>query len=216
MMCMFMRHHWQHWHCIDAVEIDRAVVSVAKSSFGFQETKDRLDVHIEDGVKFLCENVKEDNFYDVVFIDCNASDAMESPMAFPPATFLQKSFLKMLRRRCKGIVVMNVSCRSPSVYASTLERMRSYFGTVKELRLQTQTLNRLVVMSGDSDLNALSFESFCDTTTITSSSKKSWSDEMNSELSRLVSGIDDKTERGDTKRKKKKKKKKKSKKKNRK
>ena len=149
MMCMFMRQHWQHWQRLDAVEIDRAVVSVAKSSFGFQETKDRLVVHVEDGVKYLNENVKEEKFYDVIFIDCNASDAMESPMAFPPASFLTKSFLKMLKRKCKGIVVMNVSCRSPSVYVkmftrfiksnahtlehnrynSTLERIRSYFGT---------------------------------------------------------------------------------------
>ena len=66
-------------------------------------------------------------------------------------------------------------------------------------------------MSGDSDLSALSFESFCDTTTITS---KTWSDEMNSELSRLVSGIDEREDTTNTKRKKKKKKKKKSKKKN--
>ena len=47
---------------------------------------------MEDGVKYLNEKIKEENFYDVIFIDCNASDAMESPMAFPPASFLTKSF----------------------------------------------------------------------------------------------------------------------------
>jgi len=190
MMCMFMRHHWKHWNCVDAVEIDRAVVGVAKSSFGFQETKDRLVVHVEDGVKFLCEDVKQDSFYDVIFIDCNASDALESPMAFPPAAFLTKSFLKTLRRKCRGIVVMNVSCRSSTVYASTLERMRSYFPSVRELSLKTQTLNRLVVMSvvdvnNDDDEN--SFEKFCLSTS--AASKEKWSNEMNLELKRLVSGI---------------------------
>ena len=63
-------------------------------------------------MKYLNENVKEEKFYDVIFIDCNASDAMESPWPFS-ASFLTKSFLKMLKRKCKGIVVMNVSCRSP-------------------------------------------------------------------------------------------------------
>ena len=80
-------------------------------------------------------------------------------------------------------------------------------GTVKELRLQTQTLNRLVVM-GDDELNSLSFETFRSSTT----SSKTWSDEMNMELTRLVSGIggtedDTKTKKKRRKRKKKKKKK---------
>ena len=80
-------------------------------------------------------------------------------------------------------------------------------GTVKELRLQTQTLNRLVVM-GDDELNSLSFETFRSSTT----SSKTWSDEMNMELTRLVSGIGGGTE-DDTKTKKKRRKRKKRKKK---
>ena len=82
---------------------------------------------------------------------------------------------------------------------------------MKELTLQMQTLNRLVVM-GDGDLNTLSFETFRSSTT----SSKPWSDEMNVELTRLLSGIDGtaaaeddtKTKKKRRKRKKRKKKKK--------
>ena len=79
---------------------------------------------------------------------------------------------------------------------------------MKELTLQMQTLNRLVVM-GDGDLNSTSFETFRSSTT----SSKSWSDEMNVELTRLLSGIDGTAAEDDTKTKKKRRKRKKRKKK---
>ena len=61
---------------------------------------------------------------------------------------------------------------------------------------------------GNDELNSLSFETFRSSTT----SSKTWSDEMNMELTRLVSGIGGGTE-DDTKTKKKRRKRKKKKKK---
>lgn len=55
---MFLHRQWPRWSRVDVVEIDPAVVDVAKSHFGFVPTKKRkepgaLAVHVCDGIRYV-------------------------------------------------------------------------------------------------------------------------------------------------------------------
>ena len=161
---MFLRRHWAHWAAIDAVELDAAVVAVAEDFFGFQADgpKGPMSIHVGDGIEFVhgvTELDDDDELYDAIFIDANASDAALA-MAFPPAPFLTEAFLRSLRCALRegGIAVMNVSCRSSPLYAASVARVRHIFNgpssavsavssddSVLEIGLGEGSLNRLVV-----------------------------------------------------------------------
>ena len=84
---------------IDVVELDPAVVSVAKSHFGFREDA-RLHAHVADGRRFI-EKKRSD--YDLIILD--AFGANEVPFALATREF-QRSVRRALTPR--GIVVANL------------------------------------------------------------------------------------------------------------
>ena len=84
---------------IDVVELDPAVVDVAKSHFGFRED-DRLHAHVGDGRRFI-EGKRA--AYDLIIVD--AFGANEVPFALATREF-QRSVRRALTPR--GIVVANL------------------------------------------------------------------------------------------------------------
>ncbi len=107
---------------IDVVDIDPAVVEVAKRYFGFREDA-TLHAHVADGRKFIEECKKS---YDVIFLDAYGYDNI-------PYTLATREFLQAVRRATKprGVVVGNV-------WSSGINRLhdsmvRTYQDTFDEL-----------------------------------------------------------------------------------
>ena len=95
---MFLRKHYPD-ATIDAVDIDPAVVFVAKEFFGFREDS-RMQAHVDDGRRFI---EKSRQPYDVIFLDAFGSDSV-------PEHLTTQEFLRAVRRAVKpgGAVVGNV------------------------------------------------------------------------------------------------------------
>ena len=80
---------------IDLVEIDEEVIKVSKTFLqeigGGAWSDKRLAIHIDDGVKWVEKT--EDNFYDVIFIDCS-----------DPSEFSNLLFTDSFYKECKRIL----------------------------------------------------------------------------------------------------------------
>ena len=95
---MFLRKYYPN-AAIDAVDIDPAVVDVAKKFFGFRED-DLMNAHVGDGRRFI-EKLRQP--YDVIFLDAFGSNSI-------PAHLTTREFLQAVRRAVKpgGGVVGNL------------------------------------------------------------------------------------------------------------
>ncbi len=104
---------------IDVVDIDPAVVAVAKEFFGFKEDR-LLKVHVADGRKFI-EQCRIS--YDIVFLDAYGSDNI-------PYHLATREFLMAARKAVgpEGIVVGNVWSRySNDLYDDMVKTYQAAF-----------------------------------------------------------------------------------------
>ena len=114
----FLHKHYPKMR-IDVVEIDPAVVDVAKKFFGFRED-DTLRAYVKDGRKFI-EDCRDP--YDIIFLDAFGPDNI-------PYSLTTQEFLQAARRALtpKGIVVANIWNRdSNSLYDSMLRTYQEVF-----------------------------------------------------------------------------------------
>jgi spermidine synthase len=97
-LAMFIRKHYPD-ATIDAVDIDPAVVYVAKEFFGFRDDS-RMQAHVDDGRQFI---EKSRQPYDLIFLDAFGSDSV-------PAHLTTQEFLQAVRRAVKpgGGVIGNL------------------------------------------------------------------------------------------------------------
>ncbi|KAL8045200.1 hypothetical protein ABFX02_08G097400 [Erythranthe guttata] len=90
---MFMRNRLPSLK-IEVVELDPAVLNVARNYFGFTEDE-RLKVHITDAIKFVRERANSEadgSKVDLLIIDVDSSDS-SSGLISPEADFVEESFL---------------------------------------------------------------------------------------------------------------------------
>ena len=84
---------------LDAVEVDPAMVRVAKDQFGLQES-DRYRVTVKDGVDFVREGSGGGSTkYDLVFVDVDNKDS-SVPMPRPPKVFVEPETVKAIKQTC--------------------------------------------------------------------------------------------------------------------
>ena len=84
---------------LDAVEVDPAMVRVAKDQFGLQES-DRYRVIVKDGVDFVREGSGGGSTkYDLVFVDVDNKDS-SVPMSRPSKIFVEPETVKAIKRTC--------------------------------------------------------------------------------------------------------------------
>ena len=96
---MFLHRHYPR-AVIDVVEIDPAVVEVARRFFGFRDD-DRLRVHVADGRRYIEQAGA--STYDAIFLDAFGGSSV-------PAHLTTVEFLRAVRRAVKpdGVVIGNV------------------------------------------------------------------------------------------------------------
>jgi spermidine synthase len=115
---MFLRKHYPD-AAIDAVDIDPAVVDVAKQFFGFREDK-LMRAHVADGRQFIEQSRQP---YDAIFLDAFGSDSV-------PEHLTTQEFLRAVRRALKpdGVVVGNIWGRySNPLYDSMIRTYQEVF-----------------------------------------------------------------------------------------
>ncbi len=103
---------------MDAVEIDPAVVAVAKAYFGVEEGP-KLTIHVEDGARYVANT---EHRYDVIFVDAYGSDDI-------PRHLTARRFFRALASRLTptGVLVLNIAVDSMHVEQTLLATVSRVF-----------------------------------------------------------------------------------------
>lgn len=97
-LCMFL-HACIKKAFITAVDIDPAMLQVATNYFGLV-VDDRMDVVIEDGLKFLSKAANNGQSFKAILFDVDSKDTTLG-MSCPPRVFLDKSVIENVKK-CIG------------------------------------------------------------------------------------------------------------------
>ncbi|XP_062857364.1 eEF1A lysine and N-terminal methyltransferase [Trichomycterus rosablanca] len=116
---------------VEVVELDPAMLEVAKTWFGFQ-TDDRLKVILGDGLEHISTlESKGGHFYDIIMFDVDSKDP-KLGISCPPPAFVEASLLEKV---CKlltpqGVFMLNLVCRDSVLRKSVLGRLQAVFSNV--------------------------------------------------------------------------------------
>ncbi|XP_039591811.1 eEF1A lysine and N-terminal methyltransferase isoform X1 [Polypterus senegalus] len=116
---------------VEVVEIDAAMAEVASQWFGFQQD-DRLTVTVADGLEVIKRRAQEGGHsYDIVMFDVDSKERTLG-MSCPPAAFVEKPLLQCVWQLLapRGIFVLNLVCRDPSLRGSVLAVLGDVFQKV--------------------------------------------------------------------------------------
>lgn len=115
---------------VEVVELDPAVLDVAKQWFGFRPD-DHLTVTIGDGLERIVAYEKEGRVFDAVMFDVDNKDNTVG-MSCPPASFVEIPVLEKVCRLLtpRGVFILNLVCRDSVLKKSLLERLRSIFPVI--------------------------------------------------------------------------------------
>jgi len=118
---------------IDTVEIDPAVVNVARRYFGYQ-TSPRQRVHQADGRAFVEQAVREKRSYDLIMLD--AFD-----YTYIPAHLMTREFLQQVKTLLSpgGVLAANTFASS-DLYDRESATYQSVFGTYFNLRANNRVI----------------------------------------------------------------------------
>lgn len=129
---------------IDTVEIDPAVVDVAKEYFGFRESA-QIRSYVNDGRVFVRQQLRKRSRYDIVVIDACDSD-------FVPEHLLTQEFMRQVRTLLNpgGVLVANSLAKGRLIPHESATYV-SVFGNV--LSVDVEGENRIILTGRDGDVD---------------------------------------------------------------
>merc|ERR1712032_174728 len=97
-------------------------------------------VHCMDGLTFQPSQQQH-----VVVVDVDCKDPSNAT-SFPPEPFLTPEFFQRIfaMLHTDGLFILNLACRSPSLYQTKLALLRSMFASVRELPVSDTDINVIV------------------------------------------------------------------------
>ncbi|XP_007239581.2 eEF1A lysine and N-terminal methyltransferase [Astyanax mexicanus] len=116
---------------VEVVELDPAVLEVAKTWFEFQ-TDDRLKVILGDGLEHISTLASlGGHSYDIIMFDVDSKDPTLG-MSCPPPAFVETSLLEKVCKLLtpRGIFMLNLVCRDSSLRLSVMDRLQAVFHSV--------------------------------------------------------------------------------------
>lgn len=128
----FIYHHLKELTMV-IIEIDEAIVKVAKDFFGLIHDKKRLEIVIADGLDFL---KKTDLKFNTISFDID-SKAQNQGISCPPIEFLDKQILIRVKDllSVNGIFILNFVCRDENRRSDTLKSLKDVFPMVLSYKL---------------------------------------------------------------------------------
>jgi len=128
------------------VEIDSAMVRVAKDQFSFTPS-DRLTVITGCGLAFINETTEK---FNVIMLDVDSKD-ISSGMSCPPPSFLEFQFLAKISSCLTpgGMLVLNLVCRDSLLRATLIEGLTKIWSSIISYKLQEEVNEILFCSSND-------------------------------------------------------------------
>ncbi|EZA55152.1 Methyltransferase-like protein [Ooceraea biroi] len=132
---------------ITAVEIDYAILTVAKRCFNFV-TNDRVKVEIADGIQFVKDAATNGKKYKAILCDMDNKDSSIG-MSFPPKEFLEMSVLRAVASSLTqdGLFILNLGSTDMSLKEKATDDLESVFESILEYNLNSA--NAVVVCSAE-------------------------------------------------------------------
>lgn len=116
---------------VEVVELDPAVLEVAKTWFEFQ-TDDRLKVILGDGLEHISSLASQGGHsYDIIIFDVDSKDPTLG-MSCPPPAFVETSLLEKVCKLLtpRGVFMLNLVCRDSALRLSVMGRIQAVFQSV--------------------------------------------------------------------------------------
>lgn len=142
---------------VTAVDIDEAILDVAKTYFGLQTEGDKLDLVVADGLEYLKSAKVENKKYDAILFDVDSKDSSLG-ISCPPKQFIEKEALDNVKECLleDGIFVLNLVCRDDSLKGEIIETLKRTFAVAVSYKLEDE-VNEIVFCSKSkkADLKAM-------------------------------------------------------------
>ncbi|XP_022691497.1 methyltransferase-like protein 13 isoform X1 [Varroa jacobsoni] len=131
---------------VQAVELDQAVIDVAKKHFGLVEN---VETECGDALDFVRTSKEK---FDIIWLDIDSKDVSHA-LTCPPEAFLQEEFLKNVERllRTKGVFVLNLACRDENKCKDVYKTVADNFRNLKMVDVPTDT-NQVIYASNSNSL----------------------------------------------------------------
>ncbi|XP_042339880.1 LOW QUALITY PROTEIN: eEF1A lysine and N-terminal methyltransferase [Plectropomus leopardus] len=138
---------------VEVVELDPAVLQVAKEWFGFRPD-DRLTVTIGDGLERICalEKRVSGHLFDAIMFDVDSKDSTVG-MSCPPAAFVETSILQKVSNllTARGVFMLNLVCRDSVLRKSVLERVSAVFPSILSRKIEGEVNEVLLCTRGEKE-----------------------------------------------------------------
>ncbi|MBN3314952.1 MET13 protein, partial [Atractosteus spatula] len=135
---------------VQVVELDPAVLDVARDWFGFMPD-DRLGVTLGDGLEHISALDKQGGqSYDVIMFDVDSKDPTLG-MSCPPPAFVETSFLEKVKNLLtpQGVFMLNLVCRDSTRREGVLAGLREVFPCVLSRGIEGEVNEVLLCLRGD-------------------------------------------------------------------
>lgn len=131
----FIYHHLKELSTT-VVEIDPEIVRVAKEHFGLADDQKRLEVVVDDGLKYLTEQSKDKKQFQSILFDVDSKD-QSLGISCPPKEFLDNETLEAVKSLLlsDGIFILNFVCRDDSSRNQTVSTLKKIFSAVFSYKL---------------------------------------------------------------------------------
>ncbi|KAL8562381.1 hypothetical protein ACOMHN_066095 [Nucella lapillus] len=129
--------------CLDVVEIDPEMCTVASQWFGFRHS-DSVAVHVADGLDYIHRLAQTGEQRDVIMFDIDSKDVTQG-LSCPPPAFLTPPFLSTTSACLKdgGVFVLNLVCRDDALHMQTMDRVQAVFHRVMRFNVP-QDVNKVI------------------------------------------------------------------------
>ncbi|XP_066597380.1 eEF1A lysine and N-terminal methyltransferase homolog [Prorops nasuta] len=131
---------------ITVVEIDEAMLKVAKEYFGLS-SDDRMKVEIADGIQFIKDAAEREKKYRAILFDVDSKDTTVG-MSCPPRQFLEMSLLKAVAKLLaeSGLFILNLVGRDKNLKQKYKNDIKSSFKAMACFNLKDE-VNEIVMCS---------------------------------------------------------------------
>jgi spermidine synthase len=130
-------HHYLKEKSVTVLEIDPDILKVAKEYFGLLEDTDRLEVIVDDGLKYLKEKSSEkQTYFQTILFDVDSKD-QSLGISCPPKEFLTREILDAVKALLPddGVFILNFVCRDTISRDQTLAMLKTIFPSVFSYKL---------------------------------------------------------------------------------
>jgi hypothetical protein len=144
---MYLHETFPNLH-LECVELDPAVVQLSQQFFGFLSNSDRLVVSVCDGLDWVKRRSDSDTKIDLLMVDVDSKN-LSSGLSCPPPAFVEMSFFQSIHSALSpgGLFLLNLVCRSKSLFDEILNRARSVFKFVHQMSVPDD-VNVVVICIG--------------------------------------------------------------------